>query len=159
MQRIERYVGGTLMWPVPKAPSTSAITAYYNAGYSQGYPGSSHSGVDIAIPRNEVGKYDAVAAAEGRVVVSVSGQNGSKRSYGNYVIIDHGGGVYTLYAHANSVYVTTGQYVKQGEPIIQIGSTGNSTGPHLHFEVRIGGSSYSNKVDPLPYITTKKEPV
>lgn len=80
--------------------------------------------------------------------------NGSKRGYGNYIVIDHGGNVYTLYGHAETVFVNAGDMVKRGQPIMDIGSTGYSTGAHLHFEVRIGGSGYSNKVDPLPYITT-----
>ena len=75
---------------------------------------------------------------------------GRHSSYGNYVIIDHGGGVHTLYAHMlnGSLKVSAGQSVSAGQAIGNIGSTGNVTGPHLHFEVRING----NRVNPLPYL-------
>ena len=59
--------------------------------------------------------------------------------YGYYVIVDHGGGYKTLYAHLSAIYVTEGQWVAQGTPVGAVGSTGNSTGPHLHFEVRVDG--------------------
>lgn len=152
--KIPRYIGGEMMWPVPSCQSFKWITAYFGAGYKDGYVGSNHSGVDIAIPSGQVGKHKAVAAQDGRVITAVKNQNGSKVSYGNYIVIDHGGGVYTLYGHAHKVFVNVGDMVKKGQPIMDVGSTGYSTGPHLHFEVRIGGSSYSNRVDPLPYITT-----
>ena len=70
-------------------------------------------------------------------------------AYGNMVIIDHGGGISTLYAHGSEILVQVGQTVKRGEPILKVGSTGYSTGPHAHFEVRINGIT----VNPLPYIT------
>lgn len=154
--KIPKYVGGILGWPVPSV-DTNYITARYKTrgnSWSSGF----HSGVDIAIPHGTVGISQAVAAGDGRVIVAVGNQNGSKRSYGNYVVIDHGGDVYTLYGHADSILVSVGQYVKKGEPILFVGSTGNSSGPHLHFEVRKGGSGYSNTIDPLPYITSDKRP-
>ena len=70
-------------------------------------------------------------------------------AYGNMVIIDHGGGISTLYAHGSEILVEVGQTVKRGDPILKVGSTGYSTGPHAHFEVRINGVT----TDPLPYIT------
>lgn len=153
--RIDRYVGGTLAWPVPLCNSTKWITARYGAGYSQGYPGFFHTGVDIAPPYAIVGQATAVAAADGRVITA----GRSNYGYGNYVVIDHGGGVFTLYGHASKLLVSAGDMVKQGQDVIIIGSTGNSTGPHLHFEVRIGGSDFKYHTDPLPYITTPKVPL
>ena len=94
--------------------------------------GSFHSGIDITAG----GCYgqNIYASAAGTVITA-----GWHWSYGNYVVIDHGGGYSTLYAHASSLNVSVGQTVSQGQVIAKIGSTGQSTGPHLHFEVRING--------------------
>ena len=67
-------------------------------------------------------------------------------SYGNVVMIDHGNGIVTLYAHGSEILVKTNQNVKQGEPVLKVGSTGYSTGPHAHFEVRINGN-FTNPED------------
>lgn len=102
--RIPKYVGGIFAWPVPSV-GTNYITATYKqrgSYWSRGF----HSGVDIAIPKAELGRHYAVAAQEGRVVVAVGDKNGSRVGYGNYVLIDHGGGIYTLYGHAEKVIVT-----------------------------------------------------
>ena len=90
------------------------------------------------------------AVADGYVVTSTR-LNGS---YGNYIIIAHYNGLYTLYAHGQdgSRKVSAGQTVKQGQQIMNVGSTGNSTGPHLHFEVRTSPGTYSNRVDPRNYL-------
>ena len=88
---------------------------------------------------------DFIAANDGVVVKAE--YNGA---YGNMVMINHGGGVSTLYAHGSEILVQVGQEVKRGDPILKVGSTGYSTGPHAHFEVRINGQ-YQN---PMPYITT-----
>lgn len=103
-----------------------------------------HSGTDIAMP---MGAY-IIAANDG--VVTKAGY--STTGYGNMVLIDHGGGVSTLYGHGSEILVQAGQTVKRGDIIMKAGSTGWSTGPHLHFEVRINGQH----VDSLPYITGKK---
>lgn len=86
----------------------------------------------------------AIFAAEDGVVVSAGGRGG----YGNATVIDHGGGIATLYAHQSRIGVRAGQHVGRGETIGAVGSTGYSTGPHLHFEVRVNGAP----VDPAPYL-------
>ena len=101
--------------------------------------GRMHEGIDIA-----VGTGTPVVAAASGVVISAGWGGG----YGNLVVIDHGGGVATAYAHNSRIIVSSGQSVGQGAVIAYSGSTGHSTGPHVHFEVRIGGSA----VDPLPYL-------
>ena len=111
------------------------------------YPG--HTGIDVNI--NVTGK-SVVAVKDGTVVTStaLTYANGSYRSYGEYVVIDHHDGTMTLYAHmlAGSRTVSYNQSVVQGQVIGTVGSTGNSTGNHLHFEVRVGGSP----VNPMPYL-------
>ena len=97
-----------------------------------------HAGIDIG-----AGDRSPISAARSGVVVSAGPQGG----YGNAVVIDHGDGVATLYAHQSSVAVYAGQSVSRGEVIGYVGSTGYSTGPHLHFEVRVNGSP----VDPMNY--------
>ena len=97
-----------------------------------------HTGVDIAAP---IGA-DFVAANDGVVVKAEY-----NAAYGNMVILDHGGGISTLYAHGSQILVEVGQTVFKGTAILKVGSTGYSTGPHAHFEVRING----NYVDPMTY--------
>ena len=100
--------------------------------------GRNHNGIDLAVP---VGT-DVHAAADGVVI-----QSGWNDGYGISVYIDHGNGVVTRYGHMSSNDVSVGQYVEQGEYIGLSGNTGDSTGPHMHFEMRIGGEA----VDPLGY--------
>ena len=95
--------------------------------------GGFHTGLDIAAPMGT----PIFAAASG--TVTRSGPSGG--GYGTLVLIDHGNGVQTLYAHASRVYVSPGQTVAQGQRIAAVGSTGNSTGPHLHFEIRVNGTA------------------
>lgn len=134
--------GGIMIWPV--ALSGTGITSYYG---TREHPIAGvvrfHQGIDIG----NVG-YGApvVAALDG--VVTYAGELGS---YGQCVIIYHGEETTTLYGHGQKVLTQVGAQVKQGDPIMQTGSTGNSTGPHLHFEVRINGST----TNPLNYV---KEP-
>ena len=101
--------------------------------------GRMHEGVDIAVANGT----PVVAAKAGVVIVA-----GWMGGYGNLVVVDHGGGVATAYGHNTSVTVGVGQYVEQGQLIAYSGSTGHSTGPHVHFEVRINGSA----VDPMGYL-------
>ncbi|HHV59828.1 MAG TPA: M23 family metallopeptidase [Clostridiaceae bacterium] len=98
-----------------------------------------HSGIDIAADYGA----DIVAAADGTVIMS--GTNGG---YGKCIIIDHGNGLKTLYAHASELLVSNGAKVKKGELIARVGSTGTSTGPHLHFEVQMDDVP----IDPLIYL-------
>lgn len=126
---------GTFSWPVPY---THNITSYYEWRW-----GRMHWGIDISAG----GVYgQAVTASDGGTVV-FAGNKGD--GYGNYVIIDHGNGYQTLYAHCSSLAVSYGQYVSKGDTIAYVGSTGNSTGPHLHFEVIYN----SNKLNPLQFVS------
>lgn len=136
------YAGGEMLWP---APYCTQITSKY--GYRThpvtGVQNSFHTGIDLS--RSKCHGTAIIAANSG----TVSRVIWSNYGYGNYVMIDHGGGIQTLYAHCSNIYVSKGQYVSRGQTIAAVGTTGNSTGPHLHFEVRINGD-YTN---PYPYIT------
>lgn len=119
---------------------TGKITAgmYYSSGK---YHGAVDFGVSVGTP--------VYAAADGIVVTST--WDGSD-SYGYYIKIKHYNGLYTLYAHGSSLVAKVGQEVKQGQLIMYSGNTGNSTGPHLHFEVRVAPGGYNNRVNPLNYL-------
>ena len=133
------YIGGELAWPVPgynKITSNYGMRVHPITGQYK-----LHTGVDIGAPMGA----EFVAANDGIVIKAEY-----NTAYGNMVILDHGGGISTLYAHGTDILVTVGQTVKKNEPILKVGSTGYSTGPHAHFEVRINGVV----TDPLPYITT-----
>ncbi len=101
--------------------------------------GRMHEGIDLAVPNGT----PVVASAAGTVIVA-----GWMGGYGNLVVIDHGGGISTAYAHNTSVTIGAGQQVAQGQLIAYSGNTGNSTGPHVHFEVRVNGAA----VDPMGYL-------
>lgn len=134
------YAGGAFVWP---CPSSTRITSYF--GYRTpdgGYVNANHNGIDIGAPTGT----PAVAAASGVVVIARY-----SNSAGNWVVISHGNGLYTIYMHASKLCVTEGQYVNAGETILLVGSTGWSTGPHLHFGVGVGGYTSAFTVDPLSY--------
>lgn len=95
---------------------------------------SSHTGLDIATSRGTA----VAAAASGTVTFS-----GWKGSYGKLIVITHSNGVQTYYGHCDALYASVGQTVSQGQTICAVGSTGNSTGPHLHFEIRVNGVAYN----------------
>lgn len=132
------YIGGIMAWPVP---GYTVITSQYGM---RTHPITGvyklHTGVDLRAP---IGA-NFIAANSG-IVVKVSEYG----AYGKMVMIDHGGGVSTLYAHGSEILVQVGQTVHKGDTVLKVGSTGYSTGAHAHFEVRINGSP----VNPIPYIT------
>lgn len=113
-------------------PVSGTITSRFGAGSS--IRRSSHTGLDIATSTGT----PIVAAASGTVTFS-----GYKGSYGNMIVISHGNGVQTYYGHCSKLYVSAGATVSQGQTIAAVGSTGNSTGPHLHLEVRVNGVAYN----------------
>jgi murein DD-endopeptidase MepM/ murein hydrolase activator NlpD len=123
-----------------QVPASGPVTSPFGFRY---HPvlgrGRLHAGLDIGAPTGT-----PIYAAEAGIVVT-AGRNGG---YGNCVIIDHGGGLSTLYGHASELYVTPGQSVQRSQSIAAVGSTGLSTGPHLHFEVRRNGEP----TDPAPYL-------
>ena len=133
----EDYRGGAMQWPINGhytvtsnyGMRTHPITGVYKL----------HTGVDISATIGD----NFTAMANGIVVKAEYNS-----AYGNMVIIDHGGGVQTLYAHGSQIVAQVGQEVKAGDVILKVGSTGYSTGPHAHFEVRING----NPVNPLDYV-------
>ena len=132
---------GNMLWPVP---NSGRITSDY--GYrSAPVKGAStfHQGIDIGVGNLARADRDVVAALAGVVI-----ETGYSKSGGNYIYIDHGNGIVTRYLHAYKVYVKEGQYVERGEEIMEAGTTGYSSGPHLHFGVWVNGVS----VDPLLYI-------
>lgn len=134
-----QYTGGDMLWPV--AISGTVITSDFGTREHpiQGVV-KQHTGIDIG---NAPLGTPVVSAADG--VVSYSGWLGG---YGNCVMVNHGNGVVTLYGHGNKILTSAGTKVKAGDVIMEVGSTGNSTGPHLHFEVRENGTC----VNPLKYV-------
>ena len=131
------YRGGQLAWPAP---------GYYDISSPFGPRwGRIHKGIDIISYSRAINGANACAAASGTVITAKYGYNGG---YGNYVQIDHGNGLCTLYAHLSAISVSQGQHINVGEKIGNVGSTGNSTGPHLHFSVIVDGTF----VDPMPYL-------
>ncbi|GGW40158.1 M23 family metallopeptidase [Streptomyces caelestis] len=111
---------------------------------------STHSGQDFAVPSGT-----QVVAAHGGTVVKAGGNGaGDGPAYGNAVVIKHGNGTYSQYAHLSKVEVRIGQVVKTGQEIARSGNTGNSSGPHLHFEIRTT-PNYGSAVDPVKFLRAK----
>lgn len=129
---------GGYMWPTPSHRVTSPFGPRKSPG---GIGSTNHKGIDIGSVWYST---EIVASKAGTVIVSQY-----SKSYGNYVVVSHGSGKTTLYAHMSKRLVSAGQAVKQGQVLGISGSTGNSTGPHLHFEITEGGV----RVDPLKYLT------
>ena len=133
-----KYAGGVMKWPTP---GYTDISSPYGYRIHPIYKVKKfHAGIDINAPSGA----KIVATNSGKVILS--GWNGG---YGNCIIIDHGDGIATLYGHQSALLVSEGDMVKKGDTIGKVGSTGLSTGPHLHFEVRVNGETKP----PLNYFT------
>ena len=135
------FIGGDFTWPAPGISRTTSEFGNRLHPIFKTY--KLHTGLDIGAPTNTT----IVASNAGTVIKA-----GWNNSYGYMVMIDHGGGIVTLYAHNSSLLVKQGDVVYKGQAISKSGSTGNSTGPHLHFEVRVNGQY----VDPRNYVTYGK---
>ncbi len=145
-QEIAEATGGVAL-PAGPMPSPSAagfiwpVEGTVTSGFGYRW-GRMHEGIDISVPEGTPIR----AAADGTVILEQS--ESESGGYGNYTCVDHGGGLSTCYAHQSSFAVSTGASVSQGDVIGYSGNTGHSTGPHLHFEVRINGAP----TDPLGYL-------
>jgi len=130
------------IWPV-----NGSVTSGFGSRNSPFGDGNElHPGLDIAVGMG----FPVVATADGKVL-----QSGPVGGYGNLVQIDHGNGIATLYGHNSQLAVRVGQSVKKGQVIAYAGSTGKSTGPHVHYEVRENDTA----VDPWTYLISSKKPV
>lgn len=127
------------LWPLPLSWDYISYDFGYRTMPDLGYYDKFHYGIDIPAYRGT----DIYASKAGKVLIAKY-----HSSYGNYVLIDHGDGYQTLYAHSSKLYVKAGEYVEQGQVIAAVGTTGSSNGNHLHFEVRVNGE----KRDPLDYV-------
>ncbi|MBP3464136.1 MAG: peptidoglycan DD-metalloendopeptidase family protein [Clostridia bacterium] len=134
-------VPGGFALPVPSGYTLVTAGWYYSSGRLHGATDFGAGGING----------QPVYASKSGTVMLVAYQDGG---YGNYIMINHHDGTYTLYAHGQngSVCVSEGQTVSQGQQIMRVGSTGNSTGPHLHFEIRLAPGGSSNRVNPLNYL-------
>ena len=140
--RIQAAQARTASAQSSRPPSASGFVWPASGTLTSGFGwrwGRMHEGIDIAAPTGT----PISASASGTVIYA-----GWMGGYGNLVVIDHGNGLATAYGHQSSIAVGTGTYVSQGQTIGYVGSTGHSTGPHVHFEVRVNGSP----VDPLGYL-------
>jgi murein DD-endopeptidase MepM/ murein hydrolase activator NlpD len=135
-----QFTGGAMIWPIAME-GTYITSPYGNRLHPIQGVYKNHAGIDIAGPN--VNRAPVVAAADGIVAYA-----GWISGYGNCVMINHGSGIISLYGHGSEIVTETGKEVKQGEIIMRVGSTGNSTGPHVHFEIRKNGVV----VDPIPYL-------
>ena len=133
----EDYIGGAMSWPVPGYTALTSLYGMRVHPITGAY--KLHTGIDVSAPLGA----SFIAAANGMVTKATF-----NTAYGNMVIIDHGGGVQTLYAHGSEILVQVGQVVSAGTEVLKVGSTGYSTGPHAHFEIRVNGQT----VNPLEYL-------
>lgn len=149
------YSGGRLVWPCPNYVRISSLFGYRGSAATGGVGSSNHKGIDMAAAKGV-----SILAAESGVVIKVSNtctHNYAKTystrcscggGFGNYIMVSHGGGLVTLYAHCSTISVKVGDNVIAGQQIGTVGTTGYSTGPHLHFSVLLNGTY----VDPAPYL-------
>ena len=133
-----QYIGGEYMWPLPS--NVGYISSHFGYRVLNGYQ-DLHQATDIAAPHGT-----PIYASNGGIILRSEWHD----SYGNYVLIDHGNGISTLYAHMSMLNVSAGQAVAQGDVIGYVGNTGYSFGAHLHFEYRINGQ----RVDALNYVAS-----
>ena len=136
---VSRSSGSRMIWPVNGAVSS---------GFGKRGRRSLHAGIDIPMPKGT----SIRAARDGVIKLVASAKSRSFRGYGNVVILDHGGGISTLYAHCLNIKVRQGQRVRQGEIIATVGRTGRATTNHVHFEVRVNGKP----VDPIPFLGPRR---
>ncbi|MDR2089677.1 MAG: peptidoglycan DD-metalloendopeptidase family protein [Clostridiales Family XIII bacterium] len=134
----QEFIGGAMGWPVPGHSRLSS--PFGNRMHPILRVNKMHTGIDIPCPAGT-----PIVASNGGTVIMAGWNN----SYGNVIMVDHGGKIVTLYAHNSSLAVSEGAVVAQGQTIAYAGSTGNSTGPHCHFEVRVNGE-YQN---PLQWVS------
>ena len=140
------YNTGKMQWPV-------RFSSYISCGYPCYSDGSSHWGIDIVASDGNTYGRPFRAAQSGTVILAINDNNWNN-GFGNYCVVDHGDGTQTLYAHSSGLVVSVGDTVMQGEQLGYIGDTGNTTGPHLHFEVRVKDSNGNvQRVNPTNYVT------
>lgn len=137
MQQNMKYVGGEFIWPVPANRDKLDPGDHFGMRFHPIFhEWRMHTGIDIGAPTGA----NILASNAGTVLITTF-----STGYGNKIVVDHGGGYVTLYAHCSKILVKEGQRVEQGEVIGLIGSTGWSTGPHLHFEIMVDGE----RINPL----------
>lgn len=143
LQQEAVYAGGNMIWPVPaNRTALSKGDLFGMRMHPIFHEWRMHTGIDIGAPTGA----NILAVNSGTVLITAY-----TTGYGNKVVIDHGGGIVTLYAHCSKILVKEGQKVEKGQVIAYVGSTGWATGPHLHFEVMENGERH----DPLEYVTQK----
>jgi murein DD-endopeptidase MepM/ murein hydrolase activator NlpD len=133
-------------WVKPVKKYTKSASFHQSGAMWQ----STHSGQDFAVPSGT----DVVAAHGGTVVKAGGNGAGDGPAYGNAIVIKHGNGTYSQYAHLSRIDVKIGQIVKTGQHIARSGNTGNSSGPHLHFEIR-KTPNFGSAIDPVSFLRTQ----
>jgi murein DD-endopeptidase MepM/ murein hydrolase activator NlpD len=138
----------SIIQPIPGAPVTQTFGVDPEFYARWGYPG--HNGIDLYGPIDT-----PVLAADDAIVLKIAFEVGG---FGNYVVLQHNPTTFTYYAHLDSTCVSAGQQVRKGEQIGRVGMTGCTTGPHLHFGIKIAGENpaYKGYVDPYPYLVGQK---
>jgi len=146
LAKVRTDVSGGFLSPVAGTPRLSQEYGRPNKSYAAGH----HTGLDYAVPAGTA----VMTVGSGTVV-----ESGFNKSYGNYIKVKHANGLYSLYAHLSNRTVSAGQTVREGAIIGKSGNTGNSTGAHLHFEIRGGSGSYNDAIDPYRYFNAAAQSV